>query len=79
VSEDRRLMATEVAIKAGTLEVGAVRSPFGLVNENELGFSGIAWFDVSADGQRFLVSSAPDQQSTEPLTLILNWAAGLNK
>jgi len=34
---------------------------------------------VSADWQRFLLSSAPEQQSAEPLTLILNWASGLNK
>jgi hypothetical protein len=40
---------------------------------------GLASFDVSANGQRFMVSSAPEQQSAEPLTLILNWASGLNK
>jgi eukaryotic-like serine/threonine-protein kinase len=77
VSQDRRLMATEVAIKGGTLEAGAVSSPFSLISEG--GNVGLASFDVSADGQRFLVSSAPEQQSAEPLTLILNWASGLNK
>jgi hypothetical protein len=38
---------------------------------------GFLAFNVSADGQRFLLSSAPDQQSAEPLTLILNWQAAL--
>ncbi len=77
VSQDRRLMATEVAIKGGTLEAGAVSSPFSLISEG--GNVGLASFDVSTDGQRFLVSSTPEQQSAEPLTLILNWASGLSK
>jgi Tol biopolymer transport system component len=77
VSQDRRLMATEVAIKGGTLEAGAVRSPFSLISEG--GNVGLASFEVTADGQRFLVSTTPEQQSAEPLTLILNWASGLNK
>ena len=72
-------MATEVAIKGGTLEVGAARSLLGLGYQNETGFLGFLSFDVSADGQRFLMSSSPEQQSAEPLTLILNWASGLKK
>jgi len=67
-------MATDVAIKGGTLEVGAARSLFGLVDE-----AAIPSFDVSEDGQRFLMLSAPEQQSAEPLTLIQNWASELNK
>jgi hypothetical protein len=71
---DRRLMATDVAIKGGTLEVGAARSLFDLVD-----VAGFSSFDVSADGQRFLLLSAPEQQSAEPLTLIQNWASALKK
>ena len=73
VSPDQQLMAAEVTIKGGTLEVGAVRSLFGMTEGEN------ASFDVSADGQRFLLFSAPEQQSAEPLTLILNWASGLKK
>ena len=36
-------------------------------------------FDVSADGQRFLVNSLIQQSSTTPLTVVVNWAASLNK
>jgi Tol biopolymer transport system component len=79
VTPDRKLMATEVAIKGGTLELGTARSLLGLGYQNETGFLGFLSFNVSADGQRFLLSSAPEQQSAEPLTLILNWASGLNK
>ena len=71
MSLDRQLMAAEVTTKSGTLEVGAVRSLFAM---NE---SGPPTFDVTADGQRFLRLMFPKQKSTQPLTLIQNWASGL--
>ena len=78
---DGQLMAAEVAIKGATLEVGAVRPLFSL--GNALADEGSAFrqtaFDVSADGQRFLMLASPEQKSVEPLTLIQNWAAGLKK
>ena len=70
-SLDRQLMAAEVTTKSGTLEVGAVRSLFA-INE-----SGPPMFDVTADGQRFLRFTFPEQKSAQPLTLIQNWASGL--
>ena len=72
VAPDGQLMAAEVAIKGATLAVGAVRPLFSLGNA-------FAAFDVSADGQRFLMLASPEQKSVEPLTLIQNWAAGLKK
>jgi len=71
-SLDRKLMAAEVTTKTGTLEVGAVRSLFA-INE-----SGPPMFDVTADGRRFLRFTFPEQKSAQPLTLIQNWASGLN-
>ena len=39
--------------------------------------AGARWFyDMSADGQRFLVNTA---DSTAEITLVVNWAAGLKK
>jgi len=35
-------------------------------------------FAVSADGQRFLINTDP-QTSSAPITVVLNWAAGLKK
>jgi Tol biopolymer transport system component len=72
VGLDRQLMAAEVTTRSGTLEVGAVRSLFA-INE-----SGPPMFDVTADGQRFLRFTFPEQKSAQPLTLIQNWASGLN-
>ena len=36
-------------------------------------------YDVSADGQRFLVAAAREQKSPTALTLVENWAALLKK
>jgi Tol biopolymer transport system component/predicted Ser/Thr protein kinase len=69
-----RLMAAEMNIKDSMIEVGQVR-PLGipvLINGHYL-------YDVSADGQRFLVAAAPEQKADAPLTLVQNWAAGLKK
>ena len=35
-------------------------------------------YDVSADGQRILAVVSNEQAAPEPLTLVLNWMAGLN-
>jgi len=70
IAADRRLTAAEVAIKGGAVEVEQVRALFGPVTAN--------FYDVSADGQRFLIPNSPDT-NPEPLTLIQNWAAGLRK
>ena len=34
-------------------------------------------YDVTADGQRFLVNTPIEQNSTRPITVVLNWTAGL--
>ena len=36
-------------------------------------------YDVSADGQRFLVSTDASEVTSAPLTAIVNWTAGLKE
>jgi len=70
-----QLMAAEVRIGEETVEVGAVHALFG-------GIPGgyFYLYDVSADGQRILAAvPAGSQKGPEPVTLVLNWAAGLKK
>jgi eukaryotic-like serine/threonine-protein kinase len=68
---DNRLMAAEVDAKGGAFEVKKVDALFGPLIGNGL--------DVSADGQRFLAGVAPEGETGEPLTVVLNWTAGLKK
>jgi serine/threonine protein kinase/dipeptidyl aminopeptidase/acylaminoacyl peptidase len=67
------LMAADVAIKPGAIEPGPVRS-LGIPVPD-----GFYPYDVSADGQRFLVAAAREQKSPTALTLVENWAALLKK
>jgi hypothetical protein len=78
VAPDGRLMAAEVNIKGDTLESGAVRPLFGpLLNGGS--FANGYQYDVSADGQRVLVVTTPNQSTGQPLTLVQNWTTGLKK
>jgi Tol biopolymer transport system component len=72
---DRRLMAAEVFPSGGTLEVGQVRPLFGATPYTTENINPL--YDVSADGQHFLLRIFPEQKSGEPLTLVQNWTAGL--
>ncbi len=36
-------------------------------------------YDVTADGQRFLVNVAMDESRASPITIITNWTAGLKR
>jgi eukaryotic-like serine/threonine-protein kinase len=69
-----RLMAAPVNGKGATFEVGAARQLFEIRPRTGLG----PFYDVSADGQRFLVNTLPEDTST-PITLVVNWPALLKK
>jgi serine/threonine protein kinase len=74
LAPDNKLMAAAVNGKGSSYEVGAVKPLFEAraldPTRNR--------FAVSADGQRFLMNSAP-QTTSAPITVVLNWAAGLKK
>ena len=75
VSSNNTLAAAAVSVSGASLEVGAVRA-LGIP-----GFAGATsyMYDVSADGQRFLVAAPREQKASTPLTLIQNWPALLNR
>ena len=64
----------EVNAKGQAVETGEAQVLFGPVIAGA-GFN----YDVSADGQRFLVVTRPGQEAGEQLTVVQNWAAGLKK
>jgi eukaryotic-like serine/threonine-protein kinase len=69
-----RLMEADLAINGESLQVKAIRPLF----EMSLPNFGAPLFDVSADGQRFLVITA-DRTAASSITLLLDWTAGLKK
>jgi Tol biopolymer transport system component len=63
-TQNNRMMAVEIDYIRGSIAIGGERELFSLASSSD--------FDVSADGQRFLVVRE-EGQVNEPLTLILNW------
>jgi hypothetical protein len=55
--------------------VGAVQSLFQA--RPRLGFR--SSYDVSANGQRFLINTLPALTDTPPFTVVFNWTAGIKK
>ena len=73
VTQDGQLMAAEVAARNGTLEVGRVQKLFdGVIPSRGM------TYDVTADGQKFLVVD-DGIPSVRPLTLLQNWTVSLRK
>ena len=77
VSTDRKLMAVPVTTDGETFSAGVPQAlfPIDIVEPNAPYPNDYA---VSADGQRFLINTQVDRPSP-PLTVVLNWAAGLKK
>jgi Tol biopolymer transport system component len=70
VAPDNRLMAAEVDTRGGSVEMKKVDPLFGPVTTG---------YDVSSDGQKFLVLVHPEGETGGPLTIVQNWTAGLKK
>jgi hypothetical protein len=77
-------MVVAVNVHAGALDVGAVQPLFETHAMTEGDYNPTIApgfpYDVSADGQRFLINTALQQTtSAPPITLVVNWPAGLKK
>jgi Tol biopolymer transport system component len=72
LSPDRKMMAVEVRPTATGFETGRPRELF----QTRVAYA--PWvastYDVAADGQRFLIDSALDEQVALPMTVVMNWS-----
>jgi Tol biopolymer transport system component len=74
LADDDKIMAAEIRVKGMAIEVGAVKPLFQLRPQRPGSI-----FDATSDGQRFLVNTAVVEQSSSPVTLVVNWPAGIKK
>jgi len=74
LAPDGKLMAATVNGEASAFAVDAVRPLF----DTRLGGLRYA-YDVSPDGQRFLVNTVVEEAAASPITLVVNWPAALKK
>jgi eukaryotic-like serine/threonine-protein kinase len=73
VSSDFKMMAVTIRASAASVEADTPRELFAALVAGL-----ISPYDVAADGQRFLLMERPEAQGgASPLTVVLNWQAGL--
>ena len=65
-------MAVEVTT-GSRFEAGAPKSLF------EVRTGPTSRFDVCPDGRRFLMINAPEDTAAQPMTVVVNWHAGVKK
>jgi Tol biopolymer transport system component len=73
LSSDGKVMAVEVQ-SDGAFEIGTPQALFATPLKNASGWR----YDVTPDGQRFLVNRPVDEESS-PITLVQNWTALLKR
>jgi len=77
-SSDNTLTSAAVNGEGANFEVGAVRTLFA-VRPRPMISLGDYPYDVSTDGQRFLVNTLIEETASAAITLVVNWTAGLKK
>lgn len=77
VSTDNKMMAVDVKGEGPTFEVGAPKALFDLrvpsFNNPQ------AQFEVTADGQKFLIPNTFGENTSVPITVVLNWPTDLKR
>ena len=69
-------MSAEITEQESSLLIGKVRSLFQI---NPVPFAGGSNYDVTSDGNKFVVASLAPSQVSEPLTVVINWTALLKQ
>jgi Tol biopolymer transport system component len=69
------LTAATVAARGDDFDVSGTHAILQLHPGSQRGYP----YDVSADGQRFLYNTIVEATALPPITLVVNWAAGLQK
>jgi serine/threonine protein kinase/Tol biopolymer transport system component len=76
ISAERKLMAADIRTTDSSVQVGI---PSPLFEATVDVYFAPNRYDVSADGQRFLVNTSGFEYSAKPMTVILNWTSQLGK
>jgi len=78
LSAEGKMMA--VGVKAGAnLEAGTPVALFQTRPAQPISTQDVFSYDVTADGQRFLVNTRVDEPNAAPVSIILNWASEMEK
>jgi Tol biopolymer transport system component len=75
LAPDNKLTAVAVTSRGENFSVGSAQTLFEVRARGGQRYS----YDVSRDGQRFLIAVLAEQPAVAPLTLVINWRAELMK
>jgi eukaryotic-like serine/threonine-protein kinase len=78
ISSDEQMMAVQVTTGA-KFDPGTPIALFQATPRQPVTNADLFVYDVSRDGQRFLINTPVKQAETQPMSVILNWTAKLNK
>jgi len=78
LAPDGRLMAVDVKTTSG-FEAGSPVALFQTHPRQPISAMDFFTYDVTADGQKFLVNTKVDTVNSAPLSVILNWSTDLEK
>jgi Tol biopolymer transport system component len=71
IAPDRMMMAVDVKLEGSVFEAGV---PKVLFQTNVVSYPNPRnVYDVSADGQRFIIITPPEETSSTPITVVANW------
>jgi serine/threonine protein kinase len=77
VDSVNNMMAVDVDTSGSAVRLGIARTLFTISKDRFR--RGAGPYDVTADGKKFLINSGDVKESSEPITLVLNWTAELKK
>jgi len=78
LSADLKMMA--VAVTTGpSFKAGSPVALFQTHRRQPVSFLDVFSYDVSGDGQRFLIATKMDEANSPPLSVLLNWASEMEK
>ena len=78
VSADGKMMAVAVTTGA-SFKVGSPLALFQTHRRQPFSLPDVFSYDVSGDGQRFLILTKVDEANAAPLSVLLNWAPEMEK
>jgi hypothetical protein len=64
---------------AGNFEAGAPATLFQTHTRQPISVMDAFSYDVTSDGQKFLINTRMDDTSAAPLSIILNWTSEMEK
>jgi len=78
LSRDSKMMA--VPVSTGTsFESGSPVALFQTHRRQPISSQDVLSYDVSADGQKFLIATRVDESAVAPLSVLLNWTSAIEK